>query len=690
MKTSNRSKFHKGGYAALLTTISLSITIMAFAMTAFRETRQSHVVQARNQVKLDYSQKEKAFLRSLLHIVPNYAMQAMMKDSWGSRGTLDWDSIFDQALTQARIDQSLDPAMNADLGISVTAVSSNTGDASFNSKKFVSSPNGNGRYALQDSNGSRNAPDGSPLNLPPRMRYIGGGGRRSGWNPIISLNKRLNNSSPLYTEMPYPEIAFGYAQQGSNFIAKRNWWAFTVNFGAETAAVTGIAPTPRTYVLSIYEVPTQLAISSAGATTSLGEFSGGTSWSPANIDIAGPIYSENAEIADTTSVGVVASRKGISLSSTAPTGQKIGGLTERRELQATTADSTFYRFSSASESGYVAFTPINRDIDFFDYFADTTFAERTTGYYAENDTSGNTSHRDYFTGHYDQNSVNETSWSTYSIGARQTQMQVEVARTRTGSQQPDRLFVTARFNGDSQSRRQRTSRGNGNSYWWKSAGQDGVAAGGNSWPRTPDGDDWFIQDGILPNGRPCLTLDLEKLPGFLNQITADDVTVNNSIWIGANYGYGTVDKPSHPSLDTDIALLITKSEDLSAYTNGLTIITPFRVYFADNFNDIPVTPAPSGATLDANGDWYPPVSVYAPEKRFGIQNTSGNIEVAGQIGYLPTNDASATVNPLDLKDGGTDTMTPSSIKAQLKGISKEEDLPPVSSMNWLTIIEEIH
>ena len=179
------------------------------------------------------------------------------------------------------------------------------------------------------------------------------------------------------------------------------------------------------------------------------------------------------------------------------------------------------------------------------------------------------------------------------------------------------------------------------------------------------------------------------MPNFLNLATADDITINNSIWIGPNYGYTGVDQASYPSLDTDVALLIDKSADLSAYTNGFTIITPLRVYFRDDFNDVPVTPAPAGATLDANGDWYPPISVYAPEKRFGIQNTSGNIQIAGQVGYLPTDTAAATVNPLDFKDGGTDTVSPTTIQANLKGISKVEDLPPVNAMSWLTVIEEL-
>ena len=687
MKTSNRSKFHKGGYAALLTTISLSLTIIAFAFTAFRETRESHRVQIRNQVKLDYNQKEQAFLRSLLHLVPNYAMRAMMDDSNTNSNNLDWNTIFAEAMLQASTDQGLDPDDYSDLSISANVVSSNTGDGNFDPQQFVTSPNGSGLFVLSDTDTIRSDAGGNALDLPPRLNFYDGGGASQNFYPIINNDKKLSLNSPLYTKVPYPNINFGYSQQGSDFIAKHNWWAFTVNFGAETAAITGIAPNPRTYILSIYEVPAQLALSSAGVTTSLGKFSGGVTWDT-NVSIAGSIFTNRAEIEDTTSVGVVASREGVHIGSSAPSGQDIGGLAERREFRAT--NDSFYRFSSSSESGMVAFTPINRGEAFFDYFTGTTETQRTSGHFRQNDVNGEiTPHQDYFSDHFSHNTINASNWDEYSVGARQTAMQVEVSRTDAGSQTPNQLFVTARFGNDSESRRQRASRGNGNAFFWKSPGQAGSPATTTAWPNGPDGDSWFVQPDVLPNGRPCLTLDLEKIPAFLNQITADGVDVNNSIWIGPNYGYSGVDKAAYPSAVTDTALVITKSVNLSAYTEGLTIITPYRVYFADNFNDIPVSPAPAGATLDGNGNWYPPVSVYAPEKRFGIQNTSGNIQIAGQVGYLPSDTNTSTVNPLDLKDGGTDTVSPSTISAQLTSISETVDLPPVNAMNWLTTIEEI-
>lgn len=686
MKISNCSRLPKRGYATLFTTLTLSLTVMAFAFSAFRETKQAHQVQSVNQVKLDYSQKERAFLRALLDIVPNKIMGGMMPDA-ASPSNIDnygWSQIFTDALAQAQTDMALDPAIRDDLGISVNVISANTGDSDFLANGLVTAPDGSGHFVFPDTEGARPA----NLPLPPRMEFDGGGtgtGVRSRTHPIISFNKRIRNQSDFFTEMPYPEISFGYAEQGTNFIAKRNWWAFTLNFGANTEAVTGIAPNPRTYLLSVYEVPSQLAVSSSGTTTSLGEFDSGQAWDPENISISGNIYADRARIEDLNRVGAVASRRGVELGETAPSGQSVGGLIERRELRATAdsaTSSTFYPYSSSSDSGLVSFTPINRGEDFFDYFGAATDEglPRPSDPRIITPPNPDIARR-----------IGPTGWDNYSVAATQTAMRVEVSLVvAEDTQIPTRILVETKDNNGATTVRQRCTSG----VAWNAPGQEANTVP-DRWPLSPAGDDWFVQTQILPNGRTCITLDLEKLPGFLAQIEMDDVAINNSLWIGPNYTATEIAdagvpprKAPFPSNNDDMALLITGSTDLSAYTNGLSIVTPLRIYFADNFNDVPTTP-PAGSGITE--DWFPPVSVYAPEKRFGIQNTSGIIDVSGQIGYLPTNidTTSEVLHPLDLKDGGTDSVVSGNIKATLNEIQRVEDLPPINSMSWLTVIEEI-
>lgn len=678
MKTSNQNKPRHRGYAALLTTLTLSLTVIAFAFSAFRESRQAHRVQAVNQVKIDYSQKERAFLRALLNVVPNAAMQNMMQGSSNALTNNDWSAIFTQALTQAQSDQALDTNIQANLGISATVISSNTGDSTFLPSGLVTSPDGSGNFVFRDD-----ANNTTGLNFPPRMEFDGSPGSFTNSHPVVSLNKRLQGSSTDFSEIPYPDIAFGYANQGSTFIARRNWWAFTLNFGSNSESISGIAPTPRTYVLSIYEVPTQLAISSSGNTTSIGQFKDGSNWdlTAGNISVAGSIYAEKAQIEDLTQVvnNTVSSRRGVTLGTT---GQALGTLTERREERATS--NTFFAYSSSSDSGMVAFTSIDRGTNFFDYFANTTAGQRNDLYFSSQASS--TPRVDYLSDPATLNTISPTSWNEYSVGARQTKIKVEIGATVAADiQVPTRVFVSARFDNDTVTRRQQCTRG----VWWRLPTETGFARTGQSWPATPDGSDWFVQTRVLSNGRPCITLDLEKLPEFLRQIGADGTTTNNSIWIGPRAGFGNVREASFPSLIDDTALLIESSQDLSGFPEGLTIVTPMRVFFNDNFNTVAVTP-PAGSGIPE--PWFPPVSVYAPEKRFGIQTNSGRkVDIEGQLGFLPGSTSTGPIHPLNFKEGGNNaSVITSDVLADLKGVTRIEDLPPINAMSWLTVIEEVH
>src|SRR5690606_17997689 len=75
--------------------------------------------------------------------------------------------------------------------------------------------------------------------------------------------------------IPYPEIRFGYAEPGEPFVAKRNWWAFRMSLARHHDGVTKLKKREREFVISIYEIPSQLAIS-AEAFTVIGQYEDGT------------------------------------------------------------------------------------------------------------------------------------------------------------------------------------------------------------------------------------------------------------------------------------------------------------------------------------------------------------------------------------------------------------------------------
>ena len=64
----------------------LGMTAFLGLLFVFRIGMRSHEAQVRNQVKIDYRQKEDALLRALVAIVPNRAVGAMMDNSGGKSG----------------------------------------------------------------------------------------------------------------------------------------------------------------------------------------------------------------------------------------------------------------------------------------------------------------------------------------------------------------------------------------------------------------------------------------------------------------------------------------------------------------------------------------------------------------------------------------------------------------------------
>ena len=680
MKITNQTQLAPRGYAVLMTTLSLSLTIMAFAIVSFQGTRQAHRVQSAKQVRQDYSQKERALLRALLDVAPNAMMQNMMSNSAATAANTSWATIFQNAIDKARTDIALnvdDAALLGNLGITVDVISSNTGNTDFDPLNLVKSP-ADSSFVFTDT---ETPIAGLSSLLPPSLQFESGTPSFAKTHPVISFEKSLNGlngtARDLYTQLDYPDISFGYTAQDSTFIAKRNWWAFTLNFGEDTRDITGIAPASHTYVLSVYEVPSQLAVSSSSGTTSLGQFAGGASWTTAkNMSIQGNIHVENGRIEDTSQVGTVSSRKGLTLGNSAPSGQAIGGTAERRQLRATTTTNEFHAYSSSADSGLVSFTPINQGAAYFDFFQ----GETSLGLPNPNNPQVMLPPSPGVI-----NTISPTNWDEYSIGAKQAKLRIEVSKVAAAAQLPQEIYISAQTAGVPQ--RQRYARGE----LWNRPGQPATnsSVGGDPWPSSPPGDDWFVQTEDL-RGRPCITLDLEKLPAFLLAVGMDPATENNTIWIGPNHLSNDPDAPreaSFPSLADDMALIIKKSTDLSAYAGGLSIVTPLRVYFDDNFNDIAATP-PAGSGI--TGTWYPPVSVFAPEKRFGTTATGGDIQIQGRVGVLPNDSAAGSdVNPLDLRDG-EDGFSASNIDVNLSNIDQKENLPPINSMSWLTVIERVN
>ncbi len=143
-----------------------------------------------------------------------------------------------------------------------------------------------------------------------------------------------------------------------------------------------------------------------------------------------------------------------------------------------------------------------------------------------------------------------------------------------------------------------------------------------------------------------------------------------------------VTRPSIPSLATDTALILRGAKDLTSYPLGFSLVTPFRMYLANDINIV------SSGTDAAGNELFPPLSLFAPEKRFGMREQAINIDFAGQLNYVGKDDTSP-VRPLDLRSGIDDEVIANNIQADLHSISDVSQLPPINQMNWLVVIEEV-
>lgn len=675
MKTNPRSsRSNRLGYATMAVVSSISLIILAMIGYSYLGSIRSFETQARAQVKQDYRQKEDAILNALLHVVPNKAIGAMKQGSASNPTVYNWDTIFREALIIANAEQSVNPTLLNSLNLG-TAVSANTGDTAFtNVSQFVNAPvvtyaGGSNRvnggnwweyYMLGDAKIGPRVPAALQLSYNDYLldkQY-----------PIISFDKTYVSwytkglglsptDYPLYNLIQYPDVKFGYKKPGEYFVAKRNWWVFSLQFGSHNQQRTGIPPVKKDYVLSIYEIPSQIPLS-ASTLLKVGKFADGTDWEHVTMD--GSLVAERLETEGSVVVtgGSVSARKQLTLNgSTVVDGSTIESNFDdlgEREQRATengaanspdASDSDFYQASVGGNIGKVAFIPLNRGTNTL-----------------LNTSDGNRDER-----------ISPTGWNQYTMAGRQARMSIQIVKmSSTTTQIPTEI----RF-------RYRNADGSAVSINYKR---------GDNWPTEEEsgGDSFPFQSGELNNGRNALLVYLDRLPPFLNSLPDfGGDSRNNSLYIYPASGESSVLTPSIPAAENDMALSIRNGEDLSAYTAGLSIVSRYRVYISDTLNNVAVSP-PANSGLPAGHVYYPPLSIFAPEKRFGESLSVGQpVQINGQLNSLKTA-SNETVNPLEFLAGNDERLAPGLIDANLTSLKSPAELPPVYLMNWLITIEQVH
>ncbi|MCB1085576.1 MAG: hypothetical protein KDM63_00900 [Verrucomicrobiae bacterium] len=680
MKTTPNSRRKSHGFIANAFVLSIAMVLVYGLAFAFRQHIRSLDNQSKTQIKIDYAQKEDAVLRALLQIVPNKAIGAMKEGSNLAPQDYSWETIFNEAAGMANAETAIDANMMGSVGAGLTnVVSGNTGDGSLGAVSSLVSPVV-GSGALVNPGDTRETSlllsSSFGGKLPAPLTGTGTVYSRDRDYPIIS-DLKVHSSSwtngihlsadsyPLYNLIDYPNIRFGYARPGDLFVGKRNWWAFSLTFGSGAGAAN-VAAVRKNYLLSIYEVPSQLPISSAGFMR-IGQHEDGTAWTQANL--RGGVFANRLQTDGTVSLieGALSARSSLGLSNnTSVDGETLSnnfdamGVREAREAfgvgggtaagggttNGGTDFSKFHAASLAGNVGKVAFIPLNTGTSFL---------------YKQND--GSISSR-----------LSPTGWHAYTNGANKAAMWLEVRRMYGSNDQTPRNIRFYYINTSGSRVYRNYNRGSS----WPTINQ----SGGDSIP---------FQTDVLDVGRRVLTVDLEKLRNFLPTLgNAADLTVNNSILVYPEpTAHSTVREPNIPSTSSDLALAINGGGDLSQFTAGFSVVTNLRTYIVDSLNTVPITP-PANSGLDPTVPFYPPLSLFAPEKRFGTSMLYNNpIEFNGQVSSLKLSETEA-FRPLDLVNGGDETVHPSQIEANLTRLQSPAQLPPIHLMNWLVTIEEIH
>lgn len=640
-----KTRIRTGGYAAIPAVTGMALLMTLSLTMLFKQNLITRDQSAKTQLRMDYHQREDALMRALVALLPSKAAACLNADHAAS-DAYSWATLFREAVEISDVSQRLQPELAAELGVDRMRVGDvgDTEDAMVQS--WITSLTGEAGRVTPGTTDyaavfTQTAFAGR---VPPLLDMSGTLQQADAQRPVVSTEKRYTIQSPglladvaaypLYNLIPYPNIRFGYAAPGQPFVAKRNWWAFSVNYGGPRQ------PIVRHYVLSLYEVPSQMPIEAA-TFAEIGRHQNGTSWSAANVRIEGSVYADAMAVQGAFGASRLAGRSGIQLSGALDVGgiqvaENFDALGVREMMQAE-QQSDALPVALSANSGRLAFLPVQPG---------RSFLQRTAA---------------------------ANAWQAYVAGAARCRVSVEaIAMVSLADQTPTALRV-------------RFQNGAGGT-------SEVILRRGVNWPTVFEagGADMPFQTELMDNSRSCLTFQPTQFEPWLLAQGGAAVAVNHSLYFGVDPSADplTVGALDDPPTAEDMCVILRKGRDLTNYSNGLSVVAPLRVYVGDDLNDVPLAAPPAGSGMADTDEYYPPLSIFAAELRIGTTSVNRLVEHRGQIGTL-TKGAGTSWSPLDIKLGSDDAVHTENISADLKPLRSPAELPPVHQMNWLVVIEEI-
>jgi hypothetical protein len=619
-----RKRSDHGASLVLLVSIigvAFIVTVAGFLAAASYSQDRARLASA----KVDVATREDALMREILQ----QTATGMLPGTNGVTGPiLNWTAIMTNAANNLRATSYVNPAELAALqltgAIPAFVTPANLGDTAgtllgiFNGynqevpfggtsglANNVSLSNANNATAqppLMNWSAGTTLSSATALTIP--QEFFLGSLNTAGTPPKQSIGNR-------WAQLTYPNIRFGYKQPGNLFVARRVWWCIPLVYqaaqpaaeyqaGTDPASLNRYPSAPANYVLSVYEIPSQLPIS-GNANLQIG------GWG-SNISVTGSISGNRITLSGGSYSGVSSRQQvqvvnpatvaGVGYSSDR-TGSAFDQPGTREQMALTQTPGAAAPVSVAGNDGKALLVPVMPGNDF--YMAAT----------------GTPTHWDLYARPYYRCRIRVMITTDPTTGAFTG---VQIIALPDPSSRPDQILGFP----------------------------DSAATINQTFPQSslPS----YINYTSTATGGNILVIDV---PNMVNAL--GNPANLYSIYIGSN-----------PS----IGVAITDTNDLSAFTGGLSIVTNQTLYLLDSFNQ---------------GTTVVPTSLYAPQVRYGISPTNLQVNLTGQVTVVAT-PGQSSVNPLSFFNGGSIGL--SNTTATLTEVTDPKKIPPITALNLLFTIEK--
>jgi hypothetical protein len=672
---------------ALVVTISIIglaiiVTAAAFLLRASMGQDTERVASA----KVDIATREDTLMRAILQ----QAATGMLPSGGLTGPSLDWTTIMTQAVNQVAAATYVDPNEASTL-LGPGVIPANTGDPDDGSTPLSIFQGYNQEVPFGGTTGLPNVDLSYNANVEPaELAWVA--------NPKVSATTAITNPQQFFLGsqvsaagtsntsasgrwglIPYPNIRFGLMRPGDKMVARRVWWRIPVYYqtalkrvGTTTARYPAMAVN---YILSVYEIPSQLPIMGNAkielCNTDLSSW--GDTTSPRNqVQITGSIYGDEVQLNGGTFGGGISSRRQVNVaSSTSVAGETFADNTYNdlgvRETKDLTRAIGAAPVSVAGDNGKVLMVPVLTGTDFY----------------------------------LPSLSATPSNWDLYARPYYRCRIRVIISNTdskiiydpsRTPTTDPTAgaitvkiIFLLDTLNSPDQilgfpdsAAQPAPPVGRANTV----DSTSNLSAYGMSYTTTVTGD-----PNIPPyiQGHNVLVIDVKSMVLALGKLTLGNGTTLEkvapqlySIYIG-----------SDPTTTTPPDVAITGTNDLSAFTSGLSIVTSRTLYLFDSFNQ---------GEKDNTGTLIPgsvvPTSLYAPQVRYGgfsaISATNPQVNLIGsQVAVVAT-----PGSPLRFTNVNGDQIGLNNTTARLTQMPPSTTsggplgIPPITALNLLFTIEK--